>query len=254
MTIPACGLSDMNSDRDALHSDESRPLLLQKASPKRQCRHQSVVSALYLLASCLVLVLMTYIAQTLSLRKLYWSFIWPADPSLASQRHEPRSTPFPSPTVASQPGFASYLDYASKQQPIDITYDGRSFLLNGERTIFLSGSLHPVRATKATWSLALNEAVANGLNMITIYVMWSAHQPFENQPINWTLPMSSLACSDNVNKDNGKSCQWTLADALWAAAKRGLFVHIRLGPYVCAEYSYGGIPEWLPLKYPDMDM
>jgi hypothetical protein len=23
---------------------------------------------------------------------------------------------------------------------------------------------------------------------------------------------------------------------------------------VCAEYSYGGIPEWLPLKYPDMNM
>mmetsp|Transcript_11233 Transcript_11233/g.17196 ORF Transcript_11233/g.17196 Transcript_11233/m.17196 type:complete len:169 (+) Transcript_11233:543-1049(+) len=26
-----------------------------------------------------------------------------------------------------------------------------------------------------------------------------------------------------------------------------MFVYIRMGPYVCAEYNYGGIPEWVPL-------
>ncbi|GKY95077.1 beta-galactosidase-1-like protein [Mayamaea pseudoterrestris] len=126
----------------------------------------------------------------------------------------------------------------------------RLHLHYGLATIFLSGSMHPVRTTKATWLLALDEAVNNGLNMITIYVMWSSHQPFQDQPFNWSLPMQSVVCE---HQDDG-SCEWTLAHALWAAARRGLFVHLRLGPYVCAEYTYGGIPEWLPLKYPDMEM
>ena len=41
---------------------------------------------------------------------------------------------------------------------------------------------------------------------------------------------------------------------LLLAADRGLFVHLRIGPYTCAEYSYGGIPAWLPLQEPSMEL
>lgn len=139
-------------------------------------------------------------------------------------------------------GFPSYWNYAG---PMNVTYDKRSFMINGDRALFLSGSMHPVRATPNTWNLALDEAVRNGLNMITIYVMWSAHQPFPGAPIDWRLPNHRHDCPD---------CEWTLASAIQAVANRGLFVHIRVGPYVCAEYTYGGIPPWLALKYPNMDM
>jgi len=47
-------------------------------------------------------------------------------------------------------GFPSFLNYNA---PIDVTYDGRSLLLNGERALFLGGSMHPSRATKSTWEL-----------------------------------------------------------------------------------------------------
>jgi len=29
------------------------------------------------------------------------------------------------------------------------------------------------------------------------------------------------------------------------AAAAGLFVNLRIGPYVCAEWTYGGLPAWL---------
>ena len=46
--------------------------------------------------------------------------------------------------------------------------DGREVWINGERALFLGGSMHPVRATRVTWEAALDEAVRNGLNMVTI--------------------------------------------------------------------------------------
>lgn len=83
-----------------------------------------------------------------------------------------------------------------------------------------------------------------------MYVMWEAHQPVPTKDIDWNFP-SSIKCDENSKSD---SCDWNLASAIKSAADRGLFVHIRVGPYDCAEYSYGGIPEWIPLQHPDMAM
>ena len=134
-------------------------------------------------------------------------------------------------------GVKSFWDYAN-QGPINVTYDERAILINGERVLFLSGSMHPVRSTKDTWERALDDAVRQGLNMVTIYVFWSAHQQFPDTDFDWSFP----------------GLDWDLASAIRAAANRGLFVHIRIGPYICAEYSYGGIPEWVALDRPNMVM
>jgi Glycosyl hydrolases family 35 len=138
-------------------------------------------------------------------------------------------------------GFPSYQSYAGT--PYRVSYDGRSLLLNGnQRALFFGGSMHPVRATRGTWEAALDLAVIQGLNLITIYVMWSAHQPFADTiPFDWSLLFSP------TSSDDGVVVAWTLAEAIQVAADRGFFVHIRVGPYVCAEYSYGGIPEWVPI-------
>lgn len=130
-----------------------------------------------------------------------------------------------------KPGFPSY----HANIPMNVTFDGRSLMINGERALFLGGSMHPVRATRGTWENALNEAVQNGLNLVTIYVFWAAHQPLANHPLDWKLLLYGA-----------DQHAWELADAIRSCAQRGLFVHIRVGPYDCAEYSYGGIPEWLP--------
>ena len=36
-----------------------------------------------------------------------------------------------------------------------------------------------------------------------------------------------------------------LGQFLQAAADAGLFINLRIGPFVCAEWSYGGLPMWL---------
>jgi len=151
-----------------------------------------------------------------------------------------------------QPGFPSFWNFAH-QGPIQVSYDQRAITINGERAFFLGGSVHPSRATPTTWSYALDDAVRNGLNLVTMYVMWSAHQELPNEEIDWGFPGNDyIECSDNPNSD-GK-CKWNLGAAIRAAADRGLFVHLRVGPYACAEYNYGGIPEWLALHRPKLEM
>lgn len=167
------------------------------------------------------------------------------------------------------PGFPSFWNYAHRG-PLRVSYDERALKINDERAFFLGGSLHPARATKMTWNRALDEAVHNGLNLITVYVMWSAHQPLPHIDLDWGFPGShSFECDSNKDSDSSSSsspsksssksyldddCEWNLATAIRSAAERGLFVHLRLGPYDCAEYNYGGIPEWLPLHKPHMEM
>ncbi len=153
-----------------------------------------------------------------------------------------------------KPGFPSFWNYAP-HGPFAVSYDERAILLNQSRSLFLGGSMHPARATHETWLSALDEAVENGLNLITIYVFWSVHQPFPDSPYDWSLP--GIRRLVNSNDDDGTmafSSNWDLATAIREAANRGFFVHVRIGPYTCAEYSYGGIPEWVPLNKPNMSM
>jgi Glycosyl hydrolases family 35 len=100
-------------------------------------------------------------------------------------------------------------------------------------------------------------------------VIWATHQPVKGRPLDWTLnaPVGAAttpSCDERRSRANdsrrhcttttSSTAAWTLADAIHAAANRGLLVHIRLGPYVCAEYTYGGIPEWVAIEYPDIVM
>lgn len=184
----------------------------------------------------------------------------PVHPSCADDR--PYFEPAAVQVVRNKEGFPSFWNYGG-HSPITVTYDGRSILLNGDRALFLGGSMHPSRATKQTWEAALDEAVHQGLNLITIYVIWAAHQPRKDRPFDWTLQtkhQQQLFDSMSFRGDDGEpsttrsGSPWDLSQAIRAVANRGLFVHIRLGPYVCAEYSYGGIPEWLPLTHGNMSM
>ena len=121
--------------------------------------------------------------------------------------------------------------------------------------------MHPTRAASpGEWERALDQAVHNGLNMITLYVFWSSHQPWVHYALDWSLPHSKVL-RQYQQEDSGHDQsqpqhhpQWELADAIQSCADRGLFVHLRLGPYTCAEYSYGGIPEWIGVEYPDIHM
>jgi beta-galactosidase GanA len=110
-------------------------------------------------------------------------------------------------------------------QPLNVSYDGRAILINGSRTLFISGSIHYPRSTPAMWDSLMKRSIAAGVNLIQTYVFWNLHEPIKGQ----------YYFDDYAD----------LVQFLSVAKQNQIFVNLRIGPYVCAEWNYGGFPEWL---------
>ena len=109
-----------------------------------------------------------------------------------------------------------------------ITYDAQSFLLNGERTFLTAGAIHYPRVPRALWADRIQKAKAAGLNALQLYFFWNVHEPEEG----------------NFVFDG----QADVAAFLDMIAEAGLWVVVRPGPYICAEWDGGGFPSWLYTK------
>ncbi|KAK9697308.1 hypothetical protein RND81_08G029000 [Saponaria officinalis] len=107
----------------------------------------------------------------------------------------------------------------------EVTHDGRALIINGERKIILSGSIHYPRSTPEMWPDLIRKAKDGGLDAIETYVFWNAHEPVRRQ------------YDFNGNNDLIRFIK-TIQDA-------GLYAILRIGPYACAEWNYGGFPVWL---------
>ncbi len=99
------------------------------------------------------------------------------------------------------------------------------FYLNNKEFKIHSGELHYSRVPKEYWKHRLLMMKAMGLNAVTTYVFWNYH---EEAPGKWNW---------SGEKD--------LKKFIKTAQEIGLFVIIRPGPYVCAEWDFGGYPWWL---------
>lgn len=99
------------------------------------------------------------------------------------------------------------------------------FLLDQKPFQILSGELHYTRIPEDYWKDRLHKAKAMGLNTVAVYCMWNAHEP---QPGHWVF---------SGNED--------VARFVKLAQQQGLWVILRPGPYVCAEWEFGGYPWWL---------
>ena len=110
----------------------------------------------------------------------------------------------------------------------NVTYDDRSFLIDGERIWLVSGSVHYFRTPSPLWRDRLLKARRAGLNCISTYVAWNFHEPVEGH---WEL-----------------SGDHDVAGFVRLAQDMGLYVILRPGPYICAEWDFGGLPGWLTSK------
>ena len=128
--------------------------------------------------------------------------------------------------LAGNPSYPYFSDYNGL--PYTVTYDQRALKINGQHALFISGSIHPPRGTPEMWDVWFARAKENGLNMIEVYIFWNYHEPTEGL-YDW-------------------SGRGNLTLFMETAAQYGMFVNLRIGPYVCAEWTYGGIPAWLGLK------
>jgi beta-galactosidase len=88
-----------------------------------------------------------------------------------------------------------------------------------------AGSMHYPRVPRAEWRDRMRKMKAMGLNTLTTYVFWNVH---ETSPGHFDF-----------------SGQNDLGEYLQEAQQEGLHVILRPGPYVCAEWEFGGFPAWL---------
>ena len=103
-----------------------------------------------------------------------------------------------------------------------------SFMLNGKPFIVKAAEMHYPRIPRAYWDHRIKMAKALGMNTICIYIFWNIHEQREGQ----------FDFSDN--NDVAAFCK--------LAQKNGMYVIVRPGPYVCAEWEMGGLPWWLLKK------
>ena len=117
---------------------------------------------------------------------------------------------------------------APKQKPGTFEAGNKTFLLNGEPFTVKAAEVHYPRIPKEYWEHRIDMAKALGMNTLCLYVFWNIHEPKEGQ-FDFT-----------GNNDIAEFCR--------LAQKHGMYVIVRPGPYVCAEWEMGGLPWWLLKK------
>ncbi|XP_054819914.1 beta-galactosidase 15-like [Prosopis cineraria] len=108
---------------------------------------------------------------------------------------------------------------------LNVSHDGRAIIIDGQRRVLISGSIHYPRSTPQMWPDLIEKAKEGGVNTIETYVFWNAHEPVRRQ------------YDFSGNND--------LVRFLKTIHEAGLYAILRIGPYVCAEWNYGGFPVWL---------
>lgn len=103
-----------------------------------------------------------------------------------------------------------------------------SFLLNGEPFVVKAAELHYPRIPRAYWEHRIKQCKALGMNTICLYVFWNFH---EEKPGKFDF---------TGQKDLAEFCR--------LCQKNDMYVILRPGPYVCAEWEMGGLPWWLLKK------
>ena len=109
--------------------------------------------------------------------------------------------------------------------------DNGQFIMNGIPYRIFSGEMHYPRIPKEYWKDRLLKVKATGLNTVCTYAFWNLH---ETEPGVWDF-----------------SGDRNIAEFIRTAQQVGLNVILRPGPYVCAEWDFGGLPAWL-LKNPSL--
>ncbi len=114
-----------------------------------------------------------------------------------------------------------------------LTYRGNRFYLDGKPFVVISGTMHYFRIPREYWRDRLLKLKECGFNTVETYTCWNLHEPRENE-FNFEGNLDIEAYIDT-------------------AAELGLHVILRPGPYICAEWEFGGLPAWL-LNYENMPL
>ena len=114
-----------------------------------------------------------------------------------------------------------------------LTVENGQFLMDGKPHRIISGAMHYFRILPEYWEDRLRKLKSCGFNTVETYTCWNLHERKEGQ-----FDFSGIL---------------DIAAYIRLAQKMGLDVIVRPGPYICAEWEFGGLPSWL-LADPDMGL
>ena len=117
---------------------------------------------------------------------------------------------------------------ARQNEPGTFTAGNGTFLLNGKPFVIKAAELHYPRIPEPYWDQRIKLCKALGMNTICLYVFWNFHEP-EPGSFDFT-----------GQKDLAAFCR--------LCQENDMYVILRPGPYVCAEWEMGGLPWWLLKK------
>jgi len=110
----------------------------------------------------------------------------------------------------------------------NFTVGDKTFLLNGQPFVVKAAEVHYPRIPRPYWDHRIKMCKALGMNTLCLYVFWNIHEQSEG------------VFDFTGNNDVAEFCR--------LAQKNGMYVIVRPGPYVCAEWEMGGLPWWLLKK------
>lgn len=102
--------------------------------------------------------------------------------------------------------------------------DGK-FYLHGEKINIYSGAIHYFRTVPEYWEDRLKKLKAAGFNTVETYVCWNLHEK-----------QKGVFDFDGI---------LDIRRFIKTAREIGLYAIVRPGPYICAEWDFGGLPAWL---------
>ncbi len=109
-----------------------------------------------------------------------------------------------------------------------------TFLLDGKPFVVKAAEMHYARIPRPYWEHRIQMCKALGMNTVCLYVFWNLHEQEEGVY-------------------DFKTDEKNVAEFVRLCQKNGMWVIVRPGPYVCAEWEMGGLPWWL-LKHDDMKL
>ncbi len=116
---------------------------------------------------------------------------------------------------------------------MDFRINGNRFEKDGKPIKIISGAVHYFRNLPDSWDDIFDKMIACGFNTVETYCAWNVHE-----------------------REKGKfdfSGRFDISLFLKKAQDRGLMAIVRPGPYICAEWEFGGLPWWL-LAEKDMEI
>ncbi|XP_044744677.1 beta-galactosidase-1-like protein 2 [Coccinella septempunctata] len=106
------------------------------------------------------------------------------------------------------------------------------FTLNGRNISLYSGALHYFRVPKPYWRDRLRKMRAAGLNAVETYIPWNLHEYEDGK---YDFGKGGTDMQDFLD----------VKEFFQIAKEEDLFAIARPGPFICAEWEFGGFPSWL---------